>query len=215
MSATRRTVLGTALAGPLLGHLAGTAAGADKNDRFGTISEGWVEVRWTPQAQAQLDRFQATVQAIAPARLIEDKAGTAIRFPVRTATGDPALTNLPKAQGSDRLDGGVVVRTPMGEFRVTELESVLESGQTSGRCAVNGAQTSMQSLFICGAGEGRLVAQPVPAGQPLKVRISDVPLRPTPESLSAFTTAFGAPAVTTDTVMAYVTGEGVYTPPGR
>jgi len=60
-----RSVLGAALAAPLLAQFAGTASGATAAGTLGTVSEGWVEVRWTPQAEEYLDRFKAVVEAVA------------------------------------------------------------------------------------------------------------------------------------------------------
>lgn len=74
-------VLSAALAAPLLAQFTGTASGATADDKWGTVSDGWVEVRWTAPAQAQLDRFEAVVEAVAPAELVKDSGGSAVRFP--------------------------------------------------------------------------------------------------------------------------------------
>jgi len=142
MSTTRRMVLGAGLAAPLLAQFTGTASGTAGDTKWGTISEAWVEVRWTPQAQAQLDRFEAVVEAVAPAELVKDSSGSAVRFPVRSGTGDPSVPNLPKAQGRGVLDGGVAVRTPSGNLRLVNLEGVLQEGSASGKCVVNGVDSS-------------------------------------------------------------------------
>ncbi|MET8543242.1 hypothetical protein ABZW03_21720 [Kitasatospora sp. NPDC004799] len=218
MSTTRRTLLGAALATPLLGWLTGSAAGAvdddgDRSGRLGTLSDGWVEVHWTPAAQAQLDRFHATVDVVAPARLVPDEWGPAVRLPIRSAQGDPSLANLPKAHGDGTLEGGVCVRTSQGDYRVVNLAGAIRDGLASGRCEVGGAEMGHRSAFHCGLAEGKLTAQPVPAGQPMKVRLSGVPLRPTQEAVDAYTANYGAHPVTVDTVLAYVTAEGTYTPP--
>ncbi|MFE9451752.1 hypothetical protein [Streptomyces sp. NPDC006739] len=47
----------------------------------------------------------------------------------------------------------------------------------------------------------------------MRVRIQDVPPRPTAELLEAFTAAFGTPAFPTDTVLAHGTAEALYTTP--
>ncbi|MER7767436.1 hypothetical protein [Kitasatospora sp. NPDC096140] len=248
MSTTRRTVLGAALAAPLLGQFTATAAGAvDRGaddggtgagrgarvgaqggarvgpagqtrraaqaGRLGTVTEGWVEVRWTAEAQAQLDRYKAVVEAIAPARLVRNDRGTAVRLPVRSAEGDPSPADLPKAHGEGALDGGVTLSTSEGTFRVVNLAGAIEDGLASGRCEVGGADMGHRSAFRCGLAEGKLTADPVPAGQPMKVRLSEVPLRATQEVLDALTASCGPHSVTVDTVLAYVTAEGVYTPP--
>ncbi|MEU3572965.1 hypothetical protein AB0E96_31755 [Kitasatospora sp. NPDC036755] len=218
MSTTRRSLLGAALAAPLLGWLTGTAAGAvdggtDRTGTLGTLSDGWVEVRWTPEAQAQLDRFHAMVDVVAPARMVHDDRGPAVHLPIRSALGDPSLANPPEAHGDGALDGGVCVSTSKGDYRVVNLVGAIKDGLGSGRCEVSGAEMGHRSAFRCGLTEGELTADPVPAGQPMKVRLSGVPLRPTQEAVDTYTANFGAHPVTVDTVLAYVTAQGTYTPP--
>ncbi|MFJ6618646.1 hypothetical protein ACIQOW_13855 [Kitasatospora sp. NPDC091335] len=221
MSTTRRMLLGAALIAPLLGRFTGTAAGAvdggtgstGSTGRLGTLSDGWVELRWTPEAQTQLDRFQAMVEAVAPARLVLGEHGMSVRLPIQAAQGDPSLADPPKAYGDGALDGGVSVRTSQGVYRVVDLVGAIKDGLGSGRCEVSGAEMGHRSAFRCGLTEGKLTAAPVPAGQPMKVRLSEAPLRPTQEAVDAYTTSFGAHPVTVDTVLAYVTAEGTYTPP--
>ncbi|MDF3287743.1 hypothetical protein [Streptomyces silvisoli] len=215
MSTTRRMVLGAALTAPLLAQFAGTASASVADAKWGTVSDGWVEVRWTPQAQRQLDQFEAEVEAVAPARLVKDSRGSAMRFPVRSGSGDPSLADVPRAQGNGGLDGGIAVRTARGNFRVEKLESVLQDGVVSGTCVVNGVDLGHRSVFGCDLAEGRLTTDSVPPGQPMRVRIQEVPLRPTAELADAFAAAFGTPAFTTDTVLAHMTAEGLYTPPKR
>ncbi|MTE22408.1 hypothetical protein F0L17_25560 [Streptomyces sp. TRM43335] len=212
MSTTRRTVLGTALAAPLLSRFTGTAS-ATTEDTWGTVSDGWVEVRWTEQVQAELDRLGAVVEAVAPARLVKDSRGSAVRFSVRSGTGDPSLTDLPEARGDGALDGGITVRSPAGVFRIVNPESLLQDGVASGKCVVNGVEVGHHSMFRCGLAEGLLSTGDAPLGRPLTVRLGEVPLRPTPELLEVYTATFGTPAFTADTPLAYVTAEGVYTPP--
>ncbi|MFI2609572.1 hypothetical protein [Kitasatospora sp. NPDC018619] len=218
MSTTRRSLLGAALAAPLLGWLTGTAAGAadggtDLSGSLGTLSDGWVEIRWTPEAQAQLDRFHALVDVVAPARMVLDEHGPAVHLPIRSAVGDPSLADPPKARGDGALDGGVCVSTSKGDYRVVNLAGAIRDGLGSGRCEVSGAEMGHRSAFRCGLTEGTLRADPVPAGQPVNVRLSGVPLRPTQEAVDAYTANFGAHPVTVDTVLAYVTAQGTYTPP--
>lgn len=214
MSTTRRAVLGTGLAGPLLvAHFTGTAAAATGDETWGTISEGWIELRLTPPAQAELDRLGAEVQAIAPARLSRDKGGMTIRFPVKSGSGAPSLTSLLDAQGEGTVDGGVTVRMPNGRFEFLELQSALRDGQLSGKCVVNGVDIGHRSAFNCALTESHLAADPAKPGQSLKITLSDMPVRLTPDSLRTFASTVGANALTTDTVVAHATAEGVYTPP--
>ncbi|MFI2205603.1 hypothetical protein ACH47Z_33480 [Streptomyces sp. NPDC020192] len=213
MSSTRRTVLGAAMAAPLLAQFTGAASATAAAGTLGTVSDGWVEVRWTQQAQALLDRFQAAVTAVAPAQPVQDAQGTAIRFPVRFGEGDPSLSSPSKAHGNGRLDGGVEVRTPNGTVRVAGLEAGLQEGLASGKCVVNGVDVGHHAVLRPDLGQGRLTTESVPLGKPMKVRITEVPLRPTPELLETFTSGFGDPGITVDTVLAHLTAEGVYTPP--
>ncbi|UYQ65335.1 hypothetical protein [Streptomyces peucetius] len=78
---------------------------------------------------------------------------------------------------------------------------------------VNGVEAGHRSVFRCGLAEGLLTTGSAPVGQPLSVRLSEVPLRPTPELLEVYAATFGTPAFTAETVLAHVTAEGVYTPP--
>ncbi|MFJ6570800.1 hypothetical protein ACIQNU_25625 [Streptomyces sp. NPDC091292] len=214
MTANRRTVLGAALTAPLLAQFTGTASAA-ADEKWGTISDAWVEVRWTTQVQAELDRWEAVVEAVAPAELVKDGGGTAVRFPVRSGQGDPSLANPAKASGDGVLDGGITVRTPKGNAQVVNLQSVLKDGLASGKCVLNGVDLGHRSVFRCAVSEGSLTTGTAAVGKPLKVRIDKVPLHATPEALAVYTATLGASAsaFTADTVLAYVTAEGVYTPP--
>ncbi|MBT2425992.1 hypothetical protein AMK21_24740 [Streptomyces sp. CB00316] len=211
MSATRRNVLGAALAAPLLAQFAGTASAAD--EKYGTVSDGWVEVRWSHPVQAELDRMGAVVEAVAPAEMVKSSGGPAVRFPVRSGKGDPSLTKLPKAKGNGALDGGVSVRSPLGNVLLTDLEGALKDELASGKCKVNGLAVEHTSALRCGAEKGKLSTDKVPVGQPLKVRLSEVPLYATAEMLEAYTATFGTSTFSEDTVLGYVTVTGTYTPP--
>jgi hypothetical protein len=219
MSTTRRRALGAALAAPLLARFTGTASADAQPGRLGTISDGWVEVRWTPEVQAQLDRFGAAVEAVAPASMVTGTGsgpgarGPAVRFPVQSGSGDPSLAALTNAQGSGGLDGGIVVRAATGTVRLTDLRSDLQSELASGQCKVNGINADHASAFRCGLAEATLTADSAPPGTPMKLRLAEVPLRPTTELLEAYTASFGTAPFTTDTVLAYLTAEGVYHPP--
>ena len=216
MSVTRRSVLNGVLVAPFLAGLAGTAFGATPQESSGTVSGGWVELRWTPQAREQLQQLKVTAEPVAPAVAITDN-GTpvGVRFPIRSATGDPSLSDLSQAQGSAVLDGGMRVRGPMGQFEFAQLRPTLGDELGSGTCTVNGVEMSAQSLLRCSPAQGRLLASSVPAGQPLPIRIESVPVYPTPESLAAFTSAFDqTPTFTPDTVVGYLTAEAVYHPAG-
>ncbi|MEV7499762.1 hypothetical protein [Streptomyces sp. NPDC093018] len=214
MSATRRSMLGAAMAAPLLAHFTGAASAATAAPgTLGTVSDGWVEVRWTAQAQALLDRFQAVVEAVAPAQSVKDAQGGAIRFPVRSGQGDPSLADPRQAHGDGLLDGGVQIRTPDGTVQVTDLGGALQDGLASGKALANGVEVGHPAVVRPGWDKAVLRTESVPLGRPMKVRVTDVPLRPTPEVVEAFTSTFGAAGLTTDTVLGYMTAEGVYTPP--
>jgi hypothetical protein len=120
---------------------------------------------------------------------------------------------VPKAQGDGLLGGGIAVSTPMGEFRVLDLGSVLENEVMSASCVVNGVDLGHQAVFRCGVDEGRLTTDDAPAGRPMRVRVSELPLRATPELWHVVTATVGEPPFDVDTVLGHLTAEGVYTPP--
>ncbi|MEE1928638.1 hypothetical protein V1J52_10600 [Streptomyces sp. TRM 70351] len=200
------------MAAPLLAQFAG-AASAAADDTWGTVSDGWVEIRWTGQVREEMDRLGAVVEAVAPARLVTDTRGTAVRFPVRAGKGDPSVRRLSDVEGDSALEGGITVSTPRGEFRIVALHGVLRDGVASGRCTANGVEVGHRSVFRCGLDEGSLTTSGAPAGQPLRVRVSEVPLHATPELMEAYVATFGEPVFTAGTLLGYVTAEGVYTPP--
>ncbi|QNE75807.1 hypothetical protein F0344_15260 [Streptomyces finlayi] len=211
MSATRRNVLGAALAAPLLAQFAGTASAAD--EKYGTVSDGWVEVRWSDSVQAELDRLGAVVEAEGQAVMVKTADGPAVRLPVRSGKGDPSLKQLPKAKGDGALDGGVSVRTSLGNVRVSDLEGALKDGLASGKCQVNGLIVEHASALRCGVDKGKLSTDKVPVGKPLKVQLSEVPLYATPEMLKAYAATVGTSPFSEDTVLGYVTVAGTYNPP--
>lgn len=213
MSTTRRGALGAALAAPLLTRFTGTASADAAPGKLGTISEGWVEVRLTQEAQALLDRFGARVDAVAPARLVSDARGPAVRFPVRSGTGDASLADLPKAQGDGALDGGIAIHTAGGTFQLTGLQGDLQGELASGKCMVNGIDAAYGSAVHCALGDGVLTTENVQPGEPMKVRLEGVPLHATPEVLNMYTAVFGAPEFAATTALAHLTAEGVYHPP--
>ena len=213
MDNTRRSVLGAVLAAPLLAQFAGAADAGAVDGSLGTVSDGWAEVRWTPLGEALLSRFGATVAAVEPATM--DAKGGAIRFPVLAGNGDPSLLNPAKAHGDGRLAGGVEVRTPQGTVRVTELQGFLQDGVAWGKCVVNGLDVGHRATVRPGLDKGVLQTETVPLGSPMKVTVAEVPLRPTPELLETFAATFATDEITADSVLAYVTAEGVYTPPKK
>jgi hypothetical protein len=215
MSTTRRTILSGALAAPFLAQFAGTAAGETTDETLGTVSGRWLEIRWTPQAKAQMDLFGATVEPIAPATWATDGGGrrVGLRFPIRSGTGDPSLYNRQAAHGSGQGEGGVVVRHLVSRFELTELRPTMADEVVSGAYKVNGVESNGQSLLRCDLSQGRVLAAPVPAGQPQTIQVEDVPVYATPESLEALTTALGPLALSTDTVLGHARSELVYTPP--
>lgn len=214
------------MAAPFLAYSAGTASGVTPDATWGTASEGYVDLWLTPEARGQLEKFQAAMTPIAPATSLTDGDRVGVRFPIRSGTGALSLNNLPRSQGTGLLAGGLVIQGPTGRFEITQLHPTVDNELASGRCMVNGVESGGESLVRCDAGSGRLLADPVPQGQPLKVRIEEVSMYPTPQSLEAFRSAFGAmpsglggmPSlgelpVSLDTVLAHATAEFVYVPP--
>ena len=217
MSTTRRTILGGALAAPFLAQFAGTAAGEVADATLGTVSGGWLEIRWTPQAKSQMDLLSVSVEPIAPATWVTDDAGRrmGIRFPGRSGTGDPSVNHWQAAHGDGHADGGVVVRSLTNRFEITDLRPTLDDGVVSAAYKINGVENSSQSLMHGDMSQGRFLADPVPPGQPQTIRVEDVPVYATPESLDAAMTALGSLLIGPDTVLGHARGEVLYTPPRR
>jgi hypothetical protein len=201
------------LAAPFLVNAAGTAAGATQDATWGTVSDGYVDLWPTSRSQRQLDLWRATMTPIAPATALTDGSRKGVRFPIRSGTGALPLNNLSQTQGTGLLDGGMMIRTLTGQFKIAKLQPAIENGQTSGTYQLNSVESSGQSLLRYDAGAGRLLAEPAPAGQPLNVRIEDVPVYPTPESLEALRSAVGASPFNLNTIVAHATAEFVYIPP--
>jgi hypothetical protein len=215
MGVSRRSVIGGALVSPLLAHAA-IAPVASASTAMGTSRDGWIEVLWTRQAQAQWDLFEATMEAIAPAELVERDGRRGLRLPLNSAQGDPSLAAPSRARGTGTLGGGLVVRTRTTEVRVTELKGALQGEQMSGRCMTNGMDAGLRPMFAWHATEGTINVVPGASGEPTMVRVSDLPIRLTPEAMEAFVPlarAHGTPLINTDTVVAHVTAEGRYVPP--
>lgn len=215
MSTTRRTLLSGALAAPFLARFAGSASGETAVTTLGSVSGQWTELRWTPQAKAQMDRLGVTIKPIAPATWVTDDSGrrTGVRVPGGSGTGDASVGNWQSAHGRGRADGGLVLQTATGRFEITELEGALADGTLSGICKVNGVESGGQSLVRIDPAKGRILADPVPAGQPQTIRVEDVPVYATPQLLEAVVSAVGPLALGTDTVLGHARGEFLYTPP--
>ncbi|MCG3043512.1 hypothetical protein ACLIYM_27615 [Streptomyces fenghuangensis] len=213
MSATRRGIIGGALAAPLLACLTPAAFGASADPELGRVSDAWVDLRWSKHIQDELDRLGVTVEPVAPATGNQNSGGGRVRFPVRSAVGDPSVDDPGRARGTAVLEGGLVLRTPAGEFRLADLVSSLEGETVSGEATVNGLVAALQSVFTFTVGEGRLEAAPVPPGRPMRIQVVGVPVRLTEASLEVFETTFGPSGLTTKTVLGHLTAGGVYTPP--
>lgn len=213
MDTTRRAMLGGALAASFLAAGATSATAAATPAQMGTVSDGWVEVWWTPEAEQQMERASVTVRAIEPTELVRDQDRPGLRFPVRAAQGDPSLTDPVSAEGEGVLEGGLVLQAPSGEISLMEMSGVLQGESVWGTYALNGVDTGMSSVFTTRIAEAKIGLVPGPAGQAVDITVSQVPLLPTAEFLEVFTRAFGTPIFTVDTVIAHVTAEGRYTPP--
>ncbi|WP_146771984.1 hypothetical protein [Lentzea atacamensis] len=201
---------------PLLAHAAMAPAAADASTTIGVGEGGWIEIVWAPQAQAEMDQRGATVEAIAPAELIERNGGRGIRFPVRSAQGDPSLSNPAHTQGTGVADGGLILRVASTEVRVTRLAGDVRDEQISGRYMVNDVDAGMQPVFRWRATEGDLAVVPGAPGKPVELKISDLPVRLTSEMLDLWTTSarsYGLPSLSADTVVAHVTAQGRFVPP--
>jgi hypothetical protein len=214
MSTTRRTILSGALAAPFLAQFAGTASSETSDPTWGTLSGGWGEIRWTPEAEAQLDQFNATMEPIAPATWVtDDGRNVGVRFPASSGTGDPSLSDVRNAHGQGQLEGGVRLQTSTGRFEFNQGRLELANQLFSGTCELNGVEYSGQSLMRCDVEQAHVLADPVPAGQPLTIRVVDVPVRLTEQSRDVITAALGSVVFDVDTVLGYASAEAVYTPP--
>lgn len=106
-----------------------------------------------------------------------------------------------------------MIRNLTGRFEITDLRPALQDQVVSCAYKVNGVEISGQSLLHCDSLQGRLLAAPVPAGQPQTVRVEGVPVYATPESLTALGTTLGTLLIGPDTVIGYARGEFECTPP--
>ncbi|MCF3105450.1 hypothetical protein IPZ58_28235 [Streptomyces roseoverticillatus] len=216
MTTTRRMMLGGAVAVPMLGLMASPAsASVQGGQQWGTVTGGWVEVWWTPQAQAELDRIGATVEATTPAELVQDGQNRGVRFPVAESVWSPSPTNLGQVQGRGALAGGLSVRARRGEVRLSDMKGFLQGEEATGRYTVNGTDAGVHPVFRVGLAEGRFTMEPAGPGQAVRMGASGVPLYPTKETLEAFSRAFDMKVFSADTstALAHVTAEGQYAPP--
>ncbi|RKT54182.1 hypothetical protein [Saccharothrix australiensis] len=211
MTIKRRVFLAGALAAPLFGQLQAQASALGRS--VVTLEEGWVRIDWTDAALARLEQFGGTPFAVAPARMVGDPARHSVRLPLRSALVDGAFTD-----GQGEVDGGFGVRTD--EHRVVLEAITRESGdpRAHGERTVDGRAYPKAPVSTGDVGEGRVVVQPgLPAapslpGRPTVVRVSDIPVRPTRETLEVFEDVLGDPVFTLGTVIAHVSGEGSYRP---
>lgn len=86
---------------------------------------------------------------MAPARLVRDTQGGAIRFPVRSGQVDPCLADPRRAHGDGLVDGGVRIRTPEGTVRVTDLAGVLQDGLASGKAVADTVPAHVTAEGVC------------------------------------------------------------------
>jgi hypothetical protein len=165
--------------------------------------------------RALWEQLGATVDAIAPATLIDRDGKPGVRFPVISAQGDPSLTKPAHAAGTGTLDGGFVARSAFTELRVTQLDGVVRGEQMSGRCTINGVDAGMRSVFTWRVAEADISVVPGRAGKPTMLKVSNVPVRVTREALEAFqgfVRSADTRSISTDTVVAHVTAQGHYVP---
>lgn len=209
MGVSRRSVLSGVVAAPVLVQAASTPAAAAAAS--GQSGGGWVEIWPTPQTLAQLDQIGATVEAIAPAELVQRPDGsTGLRMPVTSALGDPSLLDPALAQGNGALDGGIVVRNAHGTVQFTQFDGAVQGGQLSGHCQANNEDQTLQPVLTWHTADLHITLIPGQLGEPLTLRVSDLPVYPTAESIDAFTRVFGTPIFTTGTVMAHINAQGAY-----
>ncbi|RSM34488.1 hypothetical protein DMA12_48095 [Amycolatopsis balhimycina DSM 5908] len=207
--------MGGVLSSPLLAATA-LSPSADAAEVLGTAQDGWLEILWTALVQTETDRRGTTVEAIAPAELIQRDGRRGLRFPLRSAQGDPALANPAHAQGTAAADGGFVLREAAAEVRVTRLAGDVRDEQMSARYMVNNVDSGVRPMFTWHTAEGVLSVVPGVLGAPATLKMSNLPVRMTREMVDLVTTSmrsFGFPDITTDTVVAHVTIQGSYLSP--
>lgn len=183
---------------------------------MGTGEDGWVEIVWTPLAQVGMDRHEITVEPIAPAESIERDGRRGLRFPLHTVQGDPSLAAPAHAQGTGTAEGGFVVRHASTVVRVTRLEGDVRDERLSGRYMVNEVDAGMRPVFMWRVAEGDLSVVPGAPGEPVALKMSDLPVRMTSEMLdlmAASARSYDLPSLSTDTVVAHVTAQGRFVPP--
>lgn len=211
MNVSRRSVLGGALAAPVLATAA-TAADADTSGVTGRGEDGWIEILWTPPAKTEIDRLGITMEPIAPATSVKRNGRLGMRFPLHSVQGDPSSPNPARAQGTGAAAGGFVFRHDFTEVRVTRLEGVIRDERMSGRYMVNGVETGVQPMFRWRAEEGDLSVVPGALGEPVSMKVSDLPVRMTPEMLDLITASaarrYDFSGISADTVVAHVTALG-------
>jgi hypothetical protein len=177
----------------------------------GEANDGWVEIWPTPGTLTQLDKIGATLEAIAPAELVHRPDGsTGLRMPVASAQGDPSLTDPARAHGSGALAGGILIHKADGDVRFTDLTGTVGGEQLSGHCTANDEDQTLQPALTWRSADVHATIVPGQPGEPLTVRTSELPVRPSQEAVDAFTRALGAPIFTTDTVLANITAQGHY-----
>lgn len=213
MDVSRRVLLGAALASPLL-ISATTAPAAQASSATATSEGGWFELVWTPEAQTAMDLL-GTLDAIAPAELVECDGRRGLRFPV-AAQGDPSAASPDRAQLTGTCDGGFVARNASTELRVTQLRGDIRNQELSARYMLNDVDSGMQPMFVWRATEGDFSVIPGAPGEPVQLKMSDLPVRLTSAMLDLITAsarAYNLPTLTTDTVVGYLTAQGRFAAP--
>jgi hypothetical protein len=211
MAVTRRLFVSGAMAMPLLGQMGGTAHAAA--DPAFTLLDGLGELQTTELARTRLAAEGIEIQAVAPAVPITgaDGAVTGVRMTPEYATGTIALTGRPGA-GSARLEGGVVLASPMARMEITGIRGSLPDNRVFAFLKVNDEWVGEVPLYTGDPAAVRLSVVPGVPGKPTVIKGSGIPITPTQEGLDAFAEAFGTTLFTTTDVVFTSSGEGTAWP---
>lgn len=207
MSIRRRIFMAGALATPLAVPLFGQAGPHAAAEPTIEITNGWLQVDWTEDALEQLRRFGGEPFAVAPAVIVGDEANPTLRLPLRSVRVTPDF-----ADGQGEAEGGFGVRTAEHEVSFQRITRLSGDPRSHAVRTLDGVEHPRSPLSEGRLDEGRVVVEPGRPGQVAVVRITGVPVRPTPEALAVLTEVLGEPVFAEDTVIAHLSARGEYSP---
>jgi hypothetical protein len=203
MNIRRRVFMAGALAVPLFGHAQARAEPAVE------ITDGWLHIDWTEAALEELRRFGGEPFAVAPAEIIGDEANPTVRLPLRSVKVTPDFTD-----GQGAVEGGFGVRADGHEVSFDRIVRFSGDPRSHAVRTLDGEESPRAPLSAGQIEEGRVTIEPGLPGRPATVRITGVPVRPTPETLATLAEVLGEPVFDQATVIAHLSGRGSYHPGG-